>query len=231
MSATVFTPEAAKEAKIDIITNGKGTQAVHDAVVAMRANRRSGTASTKTKATVNLSGKKPYRQKGTGRARAGYMSSPIRVGGGVVFGPHPRDYSKKTPKSVKRLAFRKALSTPHHQRRRVHRGYLRRDRAEDQGVRRAVGAAVRGAKRQGAHRRRPVRRDHLQGGPQRPARPTRDGRPGQHRGSAALRQDPHHARRARAGRRAHARAASAKPPLPPRPPYERAFRFDPAPSA
>ena len=111
MSATVFTAEAAREARIDLITNGKGTQAVHDAVVAMRANRRSGTASTKTKATVSGSGKKPYKQKGTGRARAGYMSSPVRVGGGVVFGPHPRDYSKKLPKSVKRLAFRKALST------------------------------------------------------------------------------------------------------------------------
>ena len=84
MSATVLTPEAAKDAKIEIIANGKGTQAVHDVVVAMRANRRSGTASTKTKATVSGSGKKPYKQKGTGRARAGYMSSPVRVGGGVV---------------------------------------------------------------------------------------------------------------------------------------------------
>lgn len=110
MSATVLTPEAAKDAKITLITNGKGTQAVHDAVVAMRAARRSGTASTKTKATVSGSGKKPYRQKGTGRARAGYMSSPIRVGGGVVFGPHPRSYAKKVSKTVRRLAFRKALS-------------------------------------------------------------------------------------------------------------------------
>ena len=111
MSATVLTPEAAKDAKIEIIANGKGTQAVHDVVVAMRANRRSGTASTKTKATVSGSGKKPYKQKGTGRARAGYMSSPVRVGGGVVFGPHPHSYAKKTSKSVKRLAFRKALSS------------------------------------------------------------------------------------------------------------------------
>ena len=110
MSATVLTAEAAKDAKIDIIANGKGTQAVHDAVVAMRAARRSGTASVKTKATVSGSGKKPYRQKGTGRARAGYMSSPIRVGGGVVFGPHPRSYAKKVSKTVRRLAFRKALS-------------------------------------------------------------------------------------------------------------------------
>ena len=111
MSAIVLTPEAAREARFDLIANGKGTQAVHDVVVAMRANRRSGTASTKTKATVSGTGKKPYKQKGTGRARAGYLSSPIRVGGGVVFGPHPRDYSKKTSKSVRRLALRKALSS------------------------------------------------------------------------------------------------------------------------
>ena len=89
MSATILTPDAAKDAKIDIIANGKGTQAVHDVVVAMRANRRSGTASTKTKATVSGSGKKPYKQKGTGRARAGYMSSPVRVGGGVVLRTAP----------------------------------------------------------------------------------------------------------------------------------------------
>lgn len=110
MSATILTADAAKKAKIDIITDGKGTQAVHDVVVAMRANRRSGTASVKTKATVNLSGKKPWKQKGTGRARAGYASSPVWVGGGVVHGPHPRSYAKKTPKAVKKLAFRKALS-------------------------------------------------------------------------------------------------------------------------
>ncbi len=110
MSSTLLTPEAAAAAKIELITNGKGTQAVHDVVVAMRANRRSGTANTKTKAEVNLSGAKPWRQKGTGRARAGYKSSPVWSGGGVVFGPKPRDYSKKVPKSVKKLAFRKALS-------------------------------------------------------------------------------------------------------------------------
>jgi large subunit ribosomal protein L4 len=110
MSATVLTVEAAKKAKIEVIENGRGTQAVHDAVVAMRANRRSGSANTKTKADVAYSGKKPWRQKGTGRARAGYTSSPVWSGGGVVFGPKPRDYSKKTPKSVKRLAFLKAFS-------------------------------------------------------------------------------------------------------------------------
>ena len=110
MSAKVLTKAAAKEANIDIIEDGRGSQAVHDVVVAMRAARRSGSANTKTKAEVDLSGAKPWRQKGTGRARAGYKSSPIWRGGGVVFGPKPRDYSKKTSKSLRRLAFRKALS-------------------------------------------------------------------------------------------------------------------------
>ncbi len=110
MAAKVLTPAAAKEAKINLIENGRGSQAMHEAVVAMRAARRSGSANTKTKAEVNLSGAKPWRQKGTGRARAGYKSSPIWRGGGVVFGPKPRDYSKKISKSVRRLAFQKALS-------------------------------------------------------------------------------------------------------------------------
>jgi len=110
VSAKVLTKAAAKEAKIALIESGRGTQAVHDVVVAMRAARRSGSANTKSKAEVNLSGAKPWRQKGTGRARAGYKSSPIWRGGGVVFGPKPRDYSKKIPKSVRRLAFQKALS-------------------------------------------------------------------------------------------------------------------------
>ncbi len=111
MSATVFTAEEAQKAKIELITDtAKGRQAVHDVVVAMRANRRSGTACTKTKGEVGLSGAKPWRQKGTGRARAGDKASPIWVGGGVVFGPRPRSYAKHTPKKVKVLAFRKALS-------------------------------------------------------------------------------------------------------------------------
>src|SRR5260370_34580747 len=110
MSAKFLTKAAGKEGKIAWIGAGRGTQAVNDVVVAMRAARRSGTANTKTKADVDLSGAKPWRQKGTGRARAGYKSSPIWRGGGVVFGPKPRDYSKKVAKSVRRLAFRKALS-------------------------------------------------------------------------------------------------------------------------
>ena len=110
MSAKVLTKTAAKDAKIELIENGRGTQAVQDAVVAMRAARRSGSANTKTKAQVDLSGSKPWRQKGTGRARAGYASSVIWRGGGVVFGPKPRDYTKKVSKSTRRLAFQKALS-------------------------------------------------------------------------------------------------------------------------
>ncbi len=110
MSANVLTPEAAKAANIELVTNGRYTQAVHETVVAYRANRRSGTASVKTKGTVAGSGSKPWKQKGTGRARAGYRSSPVWVGGGVVFGPHPRDYSKKISKKTKRVALRKALS-------------------------------------------------------------------------------------------------------------------------
>jgi large subunit ribosomal protein L4 len=102
--------KAATLLKTDLIKNGKGTQALHDTVVAYRANRRQGTRGTKTKATVQKSGKKPWRQKGTGRARAGYVASPIWRGGGVVFGPQPHDFSKKIPVKVKRLALRKAIS-------------------------------------------------------------------------------------------------------------------------
>jgi len=111
MSATVLTAAAAEKAKINLITDPeKGKQAVHDVVVAIQAARRSGTACAKTKADVALSGRKPWRQKGTGRARAGYFSSPVWVGGGVAHGPLPRDYTKNTPKAVKKLALRKALS-------------------------------------------------------------------------------------------------------------------------
>ncbi len=110
MSAKILTlDEAAKEMAVDFIKNGRGTQAVHETVVALRANRRSGTHCVKTKATVQKSGSKPWRQKGTGRARAGYAASPIWRGGGVVFGPHPRDYSKTVPKKVRQLALKKAL--------------------------------------------------------------------------------------------------------------------------
>jgi large subunit ribosomal protein L4 len=93
-----------------LIKNGKGSQAVHDTIVAYNANQRHGTASTKQISEVHGSGKKPWRQKGTGRARAGSFASPLWRGGGVVFGPKPRDYAIKVPKKVKALALRKALS-------------------------------------------------------------------------------------------------------------------------
>jgi large subunit ribosomal protein L4 len=93
-----------------LIKDGKGTQAVHDTVTAYMANQRLGTASTKQISEVHGSGKKPWKQKGTGRARAGSFASPLWRGGGVVFGPKPRDYTINVPKKVKSLAFRKALS-------------------------------------------------------------------------------------------------------------------------
>ena len=93
-----------------IIKTGKGTQAVHDAIVAYRANQRLGTHQTKMIGDVAGSGKKPWKQKGTGRARAGSFASPIWRGGGIAHGPHPRDYSLKITKKTKALALRKVLS-------------------------------------------------------------------------------------------------------------------------
>ncbi len=87
----------------------KGLQAVKEVIVAINANNRLGTHSTKTRGEVRGGGKKPWRQKGTGRARAGSIRSPLWVGGGVVFGPKPRDYSKKINAKVKALAFSRAL--------------------------------------------------------------------------------------------------------------------------
>jgi large subunit ribosomal protein L4 len=92
------------------VETDKGSQAVHDVVVAYMAAQRSGTACTKTMGDVAGSGKKPWRQKGTGRARAGSFASPLWRGGGVVHGPKPRDYSKKVTKKTKQLALRKALT-------------------------------------------------------------------------------------------------------------------------
>ncbi len=94
----------------DLLVIEKGEQAVQDVVVAYLAGRRAGTASTLRKGEVAGSGKKPWRQKGTGRARAGYRQSPVWRGGAVAFGPHPRSYAKKVNKKVARLAFRRALS-------------------------------------------------------------------------------------------------------------------------
>src|SRR5580658_6615754 len=98
------------EVKFELVEGGKGTQAVHDVVTAYRAAQRSGTACTKNVGEVAGTNKKPWKQKGTGRARAGSFRSPLWRGGGVVFGPKPRDFSKKVSKKTRALAFRKALS-------------------------------------------------------------------------------------------------------------------------
>jgi large subunit ribosomal protein L4 len=83
---------------------------MHQVVVAQLANRRQGTHSCKSRGEVRGGGKKPYRQKHTGRARAGSTRSPLWIGGGVIHGPKPRDYSQKVNKKVRRLALRSALS-------------------------------------------------------------------------------------------------------------------------
>src|SRR5215813_1068151 len=98
------------QVKFPLVEDGKGTQAVHDTVVAYQAAQRSGTASAKTAGEVAGTNKKPWKQKGTGRARAGSFQSPLWRGGGVVFGPKPRDFSKKVSRSTKQLSLRKALS-------------------------------------------------------------------------------------------------------------------------
>lgn len=84
---------------------------LHDVVVMQLANRRAGTASTKTRGLIRGGGRKPWKQKGTGRARQGSIRSPHWVGGGTVFGPHPRSYAYKLPKKVRRLAMKSALSS------------------------------------------------------------------------------------------------------------------------
>src|SRR5437016_6325678 len=107
---TKGTPQGDVDVTLPLIEDGRGTQAVHDVVVAYQAAQRMGTACTKTMGEVAGSGKKPWRQKGTGRARAGSFASPLWRGGGVVFGPKPRDFRKKVSRGTRQLAFRKALS-------------------------------------------------------------------------------------------------------------------------
>ncbi|WP_419163606.1 50S ribosomal protein L4 [Candidatus Palauibacter sp.] len=85
--------------------------ALHQVVTAVLANRRQGTASTKTRSTVHGGSRKPWRQKGTGRARAGSIRSALWRGGSVVFGPHPRSYRVRVPRQLRRLAIRSALNT------------------------------------------------------------------------------------------------------------------------
>ncbi len=99
-----------QKAKFTFVDDDKGNQAVHEAVVAYNAAQRSGNACTKTVAEVAGTGAKPWRQKGTGRARVGYKRNPIWRGGGVAHGPKPRVYIKKLNKKVRDLAVRKAFT-------------------------------------------------------------------------------------------------------------------------
>lgn len=103
-------PQGELEVQFPLVEGGRGTQAVHDSIVAYLANQRMGTACTKTAGEVTGTNKKPWRQKGTGRARAGSFQSPLWRGGGVVFGPRPRDFGLKVNQKTKQLALRKALT-------------------------------------------------------------------------------------------------------------------------
>lgn len=94
----------------DVFNREVSDGSIYHAVNNELANRRVGTASTKTRGEVNYSNSKPYKQKGTGNARAGDKKSPIWVGGGTIFGPKPRDYSYTLPKKMKRLAMKSLLS-------------------------------------------------------------------------------------------------------------------------
>ncbi|MCR4337669.1 MAG: 50S ribosomal protein L4 [Candidatus Omnitrophica bacterium] len=90
------------------------TALLHQAVIMYQASLRQGNAATKTRGEVRGGGKKPWRQKGTGRARAGSSRSPLWKGGGVVFGPHPRDYAYSISKKMKRLALAESLNAKYH---------------------------------------------------------------------------------------------------------------------
>jgi large subunit ribosomal protein L4 len=114
MKFTVFSPDGTSSREqefsgLPTFEGDKGLQAVKEVIVAINANNRLGTHSTKTRAEVSGGGRKPWRQKGTGRARAGSNRSPLWSGGGVAFGPKPRDYDKKINGKVKALAFSRAL--------------------------------------------------------------------------------------------------------------------------
>lgn len=102
---------AGEKAFVDfpVFEGGVGESALRDLILAYEGNQRQGTASTKTRGEVAFSGKKPWRQKGTGRARCGEKASPLWRKGGVVFGPKPRDYSQKMNKKVKTLGLSRAL--------------------------------------------------------------------------------------------------------------------------
>ncbi len=114
MTADVLNKDGVKVSEIDLNDAIYGAEVkehlFYEVVKMQMANRRAGTASTKTKGEVSGGGTKPWKQKGTGRARSGSIRSPLWRHGGTVFGPHPRDYSYKVPKKVVKAALKSALS-------------------------------------------------------------------------------------------------------------------------
>jgi len=114
LTAPLYSADGAERGSVDLNPDIFGiepnTAVMHQVVTAQLAAKRAGTHSTKTRAEVRGGGAKPWRQKGLGRARHGSIRSPQWVGGGVAHGPKPRDYSQRTPKKMKRLALRSALS-------------------------------------------------------------------------------------------------------------------------
>ena len=188
------------EVKLALVENGKGTGAVHQTVVAFNAARRMGTACAKNVGEVAGTNKKPWRQKGTGRARAGSFQSPLWRGGGVVFGPRPRDFSKKVGRATRQLALRKALSE------RLKAGdVIIVDDMKLTSPRTKEFVGVLSALRAGGHRlvRLPRRRSQPPPGLAQPAAGRTDhGRIAQHLPGAAQRQTGLHTRRVRAGRKA-----------------------------
>ena len=114
MQTDVFNLQGEKTGSIDLDDTVWGIEphvsVMHQAVVRQQANARVGSADTKTRGEVRGGGRKPWRQKGTGRARQGSIRAPQWKGGGVVFGPHPRKYTQRMPRQMRRLAIRSALS-------------------------------------------------------------------------------------------------------------------------
>lgn len=114
LDAPLFDSAGARQGEVrlpkQIFAEEPNPAVMHQAYVRQMANGRQGTASTKTRATVSGGGAKPYRQKGTGRARHGSTREPSMKGGAVVFGPHPRSFAQRMPKQMRRLALRSALS-------------------------------------------------------------------------------------------------------------------------
>jgi large subunit ribosomal protein L4 len=114
MEFEVVTKDGTSSGKMDlpdsVFSVVAKTHVLHEAVKAYLANQRQGTRATKTRSEVRASGKKPWKQKGLGRARAGTAASPVWIGGGVAHGPKPSSFSTRLPKKVRRLAVRAALS-------------------------------------------------------------------------------------------------------------------------